>query len=746
VSQGRSAATPYRRAPRREQPVLIVSNRLPFTAHRGHDGLELRPSSGGLVSALEPVLRKRGGTWVGWPGITLKRGDVLPELEQSGDGSYRIAPILLSETEINRYYHGFSNRTLWPLFHSLHERAVFDRRDWEAYRRVNERFASVAASHAGDVDLVWVQDYHLLLAPLELRRTLGGRRIGFFLHVPFPPFDVFRLLPWDRELLRGLLASDLIGFHIPGYAQNFLECVERRLGARVDRRTMRVEWGDRTIQVGAFPIGIDFDAFDHEARAAAPSPEVHGERIVLGVDRLDYTKGIPERFLAFERLLELHPGHREKVVLLQLAVPSRSQVSEYRALKREIDELVGRINGRFATASWSPIRYLHRSLPQERLAALYRDADVALVTPLRDGMNLVAKEYAACQVAEPGVLVISKLAGASETMREALTVNPYSLDETAEAIHRALTMEEDERASRMASLRRRERRYNVERWVNSFLEAAVRESEALAIPLDQDFEAWLAPYLARYRLAVFLDYDGTLTPIVDHPSDAVLPALAREGLAACARRADTDVSLVSGRSLEDVRKLVGRDDVTYATNHGLEIEGPGIEPFLHEDLPHYRGRLPELTRVLTEMAPEGAWVEEKGHTATFHFRQAAVADRARAAEEARRLINEHGFQARDAKMAVEARPPIGWDKGRAVLHVLRSRYGPAWSERVRVVYVGDDHTDEDAFRLLEGLAITFRVGPAEETTAASHRLANVEAVHDLLQWLAKREALELHES
>ena len=724
------------------RPILIASNRLPFTAQRGPRGIERKPSAGGLVSALEPVLRKRGGTWVGWPGIALKKGEQIPA-DATG---YEVAPVLLSETEINRYYHGFSNRTLWPLFHSMHERAAFDRRDWDVYRAVNERFADVASESAGATDLVWVHDYQLMLAPATLRQRLGEARIAFFLHIPFPPFDIFRLLPWDREILRALLACDLVGFHVQGYARNFIDCVERRLGARVDRRTQRIEWGDRTVQVGAFPIGIDFDDFAGKAREAPPAPEAGRERIVLGVDRLDYTKGIPERFLAFERLLERYPEQREQVVLLQLAVPSRSQVAAYKQLKREIDELVGRINGRFATAAWSPIRYLYRSVPQERLVALYRDADVALVTPLRDGMNLVAKEYVACQVGDPGVLLLSEVAGASETMREALALNPYNIDDAADTLHRALTMGEDERASRMAALRRRERRYNVEHWVNGFLDAASRESEALALPLDQDFETWLEPFLARYRLALFLDYDGTLAPIVAHPSEAKLPEAARRGLDACAARPDTDVSLVSGRAMADVRAMIGRDDVTYAANHGLEIQGPDFAPFLHEDLPHYRERLPELARALEASAPEGAWVEEKGHTSTFHFRQVPAEEHARVAEEARHIINSFGFQARDAKMAVEARPPIGWDKGRAVLHVLRSRYGPSWSERVRVVYVGDDDTDEDAFRLLEGLAITFRVGRADEPTAASHRLGRVEAVHELLEWLAQRPVHELHES
>jgi len=715
-------------------PILIVSNRLPFTAHRGPRGIERRPSAGGLVSALEPVLRKRGGTWVGWPGIALKKGERIG----TGGKAYEVAPVRLSETEVNRYYQGFSNRTLWPLLHSLHERAIFDRRDWEAYQEVNERFADVASEAAAEADLVWIHDYHLMLAPRPLRRALPDSRLAFFLHVPFPPYDVFRLLPWDREILRGLLACDLIGFHTHGYARNFVDCVEKRLGARVDERNLLIGYGDRTVQVGAFPIGIDFDNFAEKARAARRSPEIRDERIVLGVDRLDYTKGIPERMRAFERLLELHPRHRESVVLLQLAVPSRSQVAAYRELKSEIDELVGRINGRFATASWSPIRYLYRSMPQDRLVGLYRDADVALITPLRDGMNLVAKEYAACQVDDPGVLVISELAGASETMREALHVNPYNLDETAEAIHRALTMEEDERASRMAALRRRERRDNVDDWVNRFLETATEVSEALDVPDPEDFQAWLDPFLRHYHVALFLDYDGTLTPIVDHPEDAELSESARKDLARCAERPDVDVALVSGRSLVDIRRRVGRDDVTYAANHGLEIVGPDLEPFLHEDLTHYSERTEELTEALARVAPDGAWVEEKGHTLTFHYRGVRADGQAEAAEMARRIINEFGFQAREAKMAVEARPPIGWDKGRAVLHILRARYGPAWSERVRVVYVGDDHTDEDAFHLLAGLASTFRVGPADELTAASRRLPDVNAVHALLHWMAQR--------
>jgi trehalose 6-phosphate synthase/phosphatase len=719
-----------------EQPVVVVSNRLPFTFTRTPKGLEQRPSPGGLVSALAPVLRKRGGTWVGWPGIEIREGERIPATGEP----YRITPVLLSADEVQRYYHNFSNRTLWPLLHSLPGRARFDKRDWEVYSRVNERFAAATVAESSDAGLVWVHDYQLMLVPQKLRRALPEARLAFFLHIPFPPYDLFRLLPWDRELLRALLACDLIGFHIRGYVRNFLDCVERTLGARVDREEMRVEYGDRTTRVGAFPLGIEFALYEAKAREAHDAPETGRQRIVLGVDRLDYTKGIPERILAFERLLELHPEHREKVALLQLAVPSRSQVAEYRELKREIDELVGRVNGRFASADWSPIRYLYRSVSQERLCAIYRDADVALVTPLRDGMNLVAKEFVACQVADPGVLLLSRLAGAADTMREALPVNPYDIDGAAEVLQRALTMEEAERRSRMAALRRREKRDDLDSWVAAFL-GAVGEARSAPTPLSQaEIRAWFEGFLKSYRLALFLDYDGTLCPLQEHPAKARLSSEMRAAVEACSGRHDTDVAIVSGRGLTDVREMVGIPGLTFCGNHGLEIEGPGIPHFVHEDLVHYRERAEELVAELSRCHVDGAWTEAKGPTLTFHYRAVPESRRAALADEARTIINAAGYQARDAHCAVEARPPIGWDKGRAVLHILRARYGPSWSEDVRVVYLGDDQTDEDAFRFLAGLAMTYRVGPADTPTAATHRVPDVEAVRALITWLAARVA------
>jgi trehalose 6-phosphate synthase/phosphatase len=717
-------------APAAASELVVASNRLPFTVKVSRGRSRLEQSTGGLVAALEPVLRKQGGTWVGWAG-----GPLPPET--AGMLPYQVANVALSPHELRGYYHGFSNGALWPLFHSFPTRMQIDPDEWASYEQVNRRFAQLAAANAAPGALVWVHDYHLMRVAPAVRRMRRDLRIAFFLHVPFPPADLFRILPWDRELLRGVLACDLVGFHCAGYASNFLDCAEQLLGARVDRERGQVQHGQHTVKVGAFPLGIDFELFARRAQQAPPGP-AGPESIVLGVDRLDYTKGLPQKIRAFERLLELHPEHRERVVLLQIAEPTRGAVSEYQRLKREVDELVGRVNGRFGTSGWTPVRYLHRHVEAEALAQLYRDAHVALVTPLRDGMNLVAKEYVASQVKEPGVLVLSELAGAAESMHEAIRVNPYHRDAVAESLHQALVMDPAERTARMRALQRRERRGDLYSWLDAFLGAAA-SPPALFRPVEpSEIAAWLQRSLATARVALFLDYDGTLAPITRHPSEASMEESMRAVLEACVRREDTEVTIVSGRALADIRAHLPLERVTYAANHGLEIDGPGLEPFVHPDLHLFAERSRALAEALREIREPGVWLEEKGASLTLHYREAPADAHARVAERARAVITGVGFQARDALCAVEARPPTGWDKGRAVFHVLRARHGPEWPEQLGVVYVGDDETDEDAFRALEGLAFTFRVGQAERPTHAERRVPDVAAVEALLRWIAER--------
>ncbi|GIW39641.1 MAG: bifunctional alpha,alpha-trehalose-phosphate synthase (UDP-forming)/trehalose-phosphatase [Candidatus Binatia bacterium] len=726
-----------RKGRQRREPagrIVVVSNRLPFALRATPRGLEWERSPGGLVSALEPVLRKSGGVWIGWPGGEAELGEVAPPPGLA----YDIEPVLLGEQELEGYYHGFSNSTLWPLLHSLIERAEFHREHWDAYVGVNRRFADTLCRVAPPDSLVWVHDYHLLLVPRLVRQKRQDLRIAFFLHVPFPSYDVFRLLPWSREILLGILAADLVGFHVVPYVENFLDCVERLLGVRVHREELLVEHGGRSVRVGAFPLGIDFEFYEKMALEAPRARHAGGRRVVLGVDRLDYTKGLPERIRAFERLLELHPEHQGQVVLLQLAVPSRFEVPEYRRLKRQIDELVGRVNGKFGTADWTPIHYLYRTLPPEELAGLYRDADVALVTPLRDGMNLVAKEYVACQVADPGVLVLSRMTGAAETMHEALPVNPYNIDGTAEAIHRALAMGEAERRERLAALRRRERRRNVYAWLDDFLRAAHATSAELAPPSPRDFETWLGPFLVAGEVALFVDYDRCLVEETFGEEEATPSPATLEALRKCVERRDMSVVVLSRRSVVQLRALLGELDVVYAGNHGLDIEGRGIPRFVHQDFEHYARRASRLAERLTEFAPTGSVVEYHGPNLAFRCSGVDAALAAQALARARQAIVEAGFLVREFPGIVEALPPVSWHRGNSVLHVVRALYGPAWTERALVVYVGAHETDEEAFRLLGGLGVSFCVGIAEDLTQAMRRLANVEGVRALLEWLAER--------
>lgn len=733
-------AGPAPAAPPRARSLVVVSNRLPFTAERRPDGIRFTRSSGGLVAALDPVLSQRGGVWVGWPGLEQEPGDSPAALVPAAGAQVRYRSVSLTSREVAAYYDGFSNRTLWPLFHYLIGRMTSDAHTWAAYEDVNERFARAAAEESTDEDQVWVHDYQLLRVPYFLRRLAPRRRIGFFLHIPFPAYDVFRVLPWSRQLLRGLLAADLVGVHVSAYAQHLITCAERLLGCDVDRPAEIVHFEGRDVSVQAHPLGIDPGHVETLARAAGSAPRGPAEPArVIGLDRLDYTKGIPERMLAVERLLERYPEFRGRFVFTQVLVPSREQVAEYRSLKRELDEMVGRINGRFSDQGWSPIRYLVRSLSPTELGNLYRHADVALVTPLRDGMNLVAKEYVAAQVDEPGVLILSELAGAAEELQEALLVNPFDVDAVAEALHRSLTMPPDERRARMTALRDRVRENSVQAWVSRFLDAAERAAARprSVSPLDRvrrRLQPWLA---ARPTVALFFDYDGTLTPIQDRPEDAQLPAPTRAALESAARTPNLDTVIVTGRSLADIRRLVGVPGLTYVGNHGFEIEGPGIV-YRHPDIDRFAGTVTRAAAELERLAVPGAQVEAKGATLSYHVRRVAEAKRESAARRAAKVLQRRGLRVVTGKLVIEGRPPVPWHKGAAVLFVMVQRHGADWPARVRALYVGDDATDEEAFGSLRGIGRSICVGggPWEGPTQADYALPDPEAVSQLLRWLA----------
>ncbi|HJU29286.1 MAG TPA: trehalose-6-phosphate synthase [Candidatus Binataceae bacterium] len=465
-----------------------MSNRAPIRIVREGGRERIEPTVGGVGTTFLRLLERNGGLWIAWSG-----GQKTPEprLMPPEKPRFKMVFAPLGELDISEYYHGMCNRGLWPLMHFMTPNCHFSAQHWNRYVRVNRIFADIAAEQGKADDILWVQDFHLALAPRFVRERRGDMPIGIFWHVPFPPEQLMRILPWRDEFLKGMLGSDLIGFHTQSYADHFINCCERILRLDVDRKRGEVAVGRRRVRVGPYPLGIPADFFS--SLAANPRVGARAQRIrrglaspvmVLGVDRLDYTKGILERLMGFERFLENNPSWHRRVTLVLIAVPSRTKVADYMMLKRQLDELVGNIVGRFSSEGWAPLRYLYTQFGAEELVAYYRAADVALLTPLRDGMNLVAKEYVASHIDDDGVLILSEFAGAAEELSDALLVNPYDADQIAEQLKRAVEMGVEEKATRMRAMREKVHRNNLEHWSAEFLSALAPEGLFVEPPAE----------------------------------------------------------------------------------------------------------------------------------------------------------------------------------------------------------------------------------------------------------------------
>jgi trehalose 6-phosphate synthase len=469
-----------------DSDFVVVANRLPVDLERLPDGTTAwKRSPGGLVTALEPLLRRQRGAWVGWPGV-VDDDDVDGYEEPIVQDDITLHPVHLSSDDVAQYYEGFSNATLWPLYHDVIVKPIYHREWWDRYVEVNRRFAEATSRTAAPGGTVWVQDYQLQLVPKMLRTMRPDLTIGFFLHIPFPPVELFMQLPWRTDIIEGLLGADLVGFHLAGGAQNFLYLSRALLGANTSRgavgvrsRLGEVQLGSRRVHVGAFPISIDSRALDHAARnrnIRRRAREIRAElgnprKILLGVDRLDYTKGIDVRLKAFSELLAEGRAKRDDTVLVQLATPSRERVESYQILRSDIERQVGHINGEYGEVGHPVVHYIHRPVPRDELIAFYVAADVMLVTPLRDGMNLVAKEYVACRNDLGGALVLSEFTGAAAELRQAYLVNPHDLEGVKDAIEAALNQPVEEGRRRMRSMRRQVLAHDVDRWARSFLDA-----------------------------------------------------------------------------------------------------------------------------------------------------------------------------------------------------------------------------------------------------------------------------------
>ncbi|GGM15101.1 bifunctional alpha,alpha-trehalose-phosphate synthase (UDP-forming)/trehalose-phosphatase [Nakamurella endophytica] len=719
-------------APSDRVDLIVVANRLPFDLEPQPDGTtKARQAPGGLVTALEPILSHRHGAWIGWPGTA----DV--ELEATTTDDLVLHPLRLSAEEVDLYYEGFSNATLWPLYHDAVADSEYHREWWNAYERVNERFAERAAEVAAEGATVWVHDYQLQLVPQMLRRRRPDLRIGFFLHIPFPPAELFNRLPWRTQILAGLLGADLIGFQLPGGSRNFVRLARTLLG--VPSNGGELQWEGRRIRAGAFPISIDSAA----QSALAATPQVHAEarrlrsdlgnprKIILGVDRLDYTKGIDIRLRAFGELLAEGDPAVQDTVLVQIATPSRERLQSYKAAREDIERTVGALNGDYGRIGRPAVHYLHQSLPRQELAAFYVAADVMAVTPLRDGMNLVAKEYVACRVDGGGVLLLSEFTGAARELKSALLVNPYDADGVKDALRTALTTSAVQARRRMRTLRRQVLTHDVDRWAAAFLSELEGTRDRLAEARDRIGPDALAAVMAisdTERLLVATDFDGTLAPIVDDPATARPLPETVEALRALAAIPGTTVAVVSGRALSDLREMVGDGPgVELIGSHGAETSEPGGRDDQLSGVAAQR--LAKLRRVLQAITAEypGIRLEPKPTGVAVHLRGADDAD----ASAVTRAIEEDpatwsGVHLLRGKKVLEL-SVVATDKGRAVSELAHRHHCTG------TVFIGDDITDENAFNALGPHDLGVKVGGG--ATSADVRIADPAHVGDLLRVL-----------
>lgn len=728
-----------------------MSNRLPFSVQRSPSGeVELVPSSGGLVSALAGYLKTRKleqpeleFIWVGWAGAELSAGETedLRKTALERQGGY---PLRLEGADMDSFYHGFCNGTLWPLFHYFPSYANYSEQEWETYRRVNQQFCDELLELAQPGDEIWVHDYQLLLLPALLRERVPSASIGFFLHIPFPSFEVFRQLPtkWRRELLLGVLGADLIGFHTHDYSQHFLHSVFRTLG--YEHYLGRINVDGILKHVETFPIGIDFARF-WQAATSAEVVETRARmaaglgqrRVIFSVDRLDYSKGILHRLRGFEAFLSSFPEYAGQVTFVLLVVPSREQVARYQRMKQELDELVGQINGRFGSVDWVPIVYQYRSVPFAELVALYGLADVALITPLRDGMNLVAKEYIASKPDGNGVLILSDMAGAARELGEALQINPNHTREIAEAIHEALTMPASEQLPRMRAMQGRVKGYDATRWVDSFLAALRRTKERQGRLATRHLSGTpLADVLSRHRRAarrtLLLDYDGTLVPLARTPAEAVpdseLITLLRE-----LQMPSQDVIVISGREHRSLAEWFRDVPIRLVAEHGAWERDASGNWSMPKPLPdHWKKQLRPLVQSYVERVP-GSSLEEKDYALVWHYRLAV--DQELAAQRAKELTDDVvsytanlEVQVLEGKKAIEVRNS-GVTKGVAgTAHVA---HGPDF-----IFAAGDDATDEDLFRALPREAVTVCVGGVH--SHATYRVSDYKELRAILRAMRER--------
>jgi trehalose 6-phosphate synthase/phosphatase len=734
--------------------LIIVSNRLPFSIDRNGGELKLRQSSGGLVSAIKSYFESdhlpedvHEKLWVGVADFPQEEWEQVAR-NQYSDNDFEIKPLFIDKQLYDDYYNGFSNSVLWPLFHYFPTLAQFSANySFESYLQVNKKFCKELLSILKPGDTIWIHDYQLMLLPQMIRSQESNATIGFFLHIPFPSYEIYRLLPneWKKSLLQGLMGADLIVFHTHDYVQHFIQSVKMILGA--DSYFYTLQYDNRLVKVDLFPIGIDYVKFNK----AADDPEViqyrneiksnfENRKIIFSVDRLDYSKGIMDRLNGFEFFLEQNTIWKENIVFILNIVPSRDEIQTYLEQKKQLEEKIGMINGKFSTINWQPIIYRYQHLPFQELCALYQMADVALITPLRDGMNLVAKEFVASSVSRTGVLILSEFAGAASELNEAILVNPTDIQDVAASIDKALNMSLPEQRQRMVLMQRRLQEYDVIKWVNDFLEQlkeTKKEQEKLTVKtLDEKTISTICSHYAQAKKRFFLiDYDGTLVPLTRLPSEAVPDEKVKEFLSSMCADLDNHAAIVSGRDAGTMEKWFGDLPLTLVAEHGASIK---MRNETWQQLVTVSEQWKEQVRRIMQIFVTrcaGSFIEEKTNTLAWHYRNTQVDLGFLRSRELinnlSQLIQNTSLQVIDGNKVVEIRM-AGFDKGTITLKILNE------AQPDFILCIGDDTTDEDMFKVLDDPAYTtnsYTIKIGSRATAAKYTLPSQQQVLPLLKRL-----------
>lgn len=721
--------------------LILISNRLPVTVEKKKSGqLEFNPSVGGLATGMSSLSKTYTCIWVGFSGITLEslEPEEMSNIDDALLKEYNSYPVPLTNRDIDFYYNGFANKTIWPLFHYFPFFTKFNEETWQSYVSVNNKFYDTFAKLYEPGDMIWIHDYHLMLLPGIIRRNIPDAKIGFFLHIPFPSYEVFRLMPWRKEVLEGLMGSDLIGFHTFGYVRHFFSSVQRLIGIEHSMGQMTV--GNHTVKCDTFPMGIDYQRYsgymDNKKltrEIASFKRNLNGKKTILSMDRLDFTKGIIERLNSFERFLEKYPEFHGTVQMVIVTVPSRTQVDTYIKLRRLINEQIGRINGQYNTLSWSPIQYLYRSLPFEMIMTLYHCADICLVTPLRDGMNLVAKEYVAARTNNDGVLILSEMAGVSEELGEALVVNPNNREEIADSIAIALSMPEVEQRRRILIMQRRLQRNDVFHWSASFIDklSGIKKMDDIYVSKylsGDNLKSLLDAYRISKTRFMLLDYDGTLVPFTERPDMAVPGPDLIKLMSDLTMNGRADVAIISGRNIEFLERHFSGLPLALIAEHGAWIKLPGTEwKTVNTVDTNWKNEIKQILESYCDRTP-GTFIEEKEFSLVWHNRRSDVELASMRAMELKgdllHMIANHNLGIMEGNKVLEIKS-LEINKGKIAQFLLTAK------QYEFIIAIGDDVTDEDLFSAIPEKGYTVKVGYGP--SKAKYVMEGIQAVRRLLK-------------